>query len=75
MNDIILLEIFFAGVLVGSFIMLFFYTKSQKKLKEYQRKLEKTSVQSCEDNSRVGVLEAKIQTLEKALQAALNKEN
>ena len=42
-----------------------------KKLKEYQRKLEKTSVTSDEESSKVAVLEAKIATLEKALESAL----
>lgn len=67
--------IFVAGLLVGVLIMGIFQSRVAGRLKEYQRKLEKTSVQSSEDSSKVAVLEAKIQTLEKALQSALeNKE-
>lgn len=72
--DYTLLAIFFAGVLLGFIIGMLFYSRSQKRLKEYQRKLEKTSVQSSEDTSKVSVLEAKIEVLEKALKSALEKE-
>jgi len=70
----VILMTFIAGILTGIFWAAAFYSPIQTKLKEYQRKLEKTSVQSTEDSSKVDVLEAKIQTLEKALQEALNKE-
>jgi Protein of unknown function (DUF1049). len=71
----VILGAFVAGILAGVFWAVAFYTPIQAKLKEYQRKLEKTSVQSSEESSKVEVLEAKIATLEKALQAAIeNKE-
>lgn len=71
----VLLTFFVAGILTGTFWAAAFYSPVQKKLKEYQRKLEKTSVQSDEESSKVAVLEAKIATLEKALQSAIeNKE-
>jgi predicted exporter len=63
-----------AGVLVGIFYACSFFRPVQKKLKEYQRKLEKTSISSDEESSKVSVLKAKIATLEKALESALNKD-
>lgn len=73
--DFTLLLALFIGFIIGVLFMAFFYIRSNKKLKEYQRKLEKTSVQSTEDSSKVAVLEEKIKVLEKALQSALeNKE-
>lgn len=71
----IILFDFVAGLLVGIFWAAAFYIQVQKKLKEYQRKLEKTSVQSTEDSSKVSVLESKIEVLEKALKSALDKNN
>lgn len=71
----VILTTFVLGTLAGIFWAAAFYFPIQAKLKEYQRKLEKTSVQSTEDNCKVEVLEAKIQTLEKALQSALDKNN
>lgn len=70
----VVLAFFIAGILTGTFWAVAFYMPIQKKLKEYQRKLEKTSVQTDEESSKVAVLEAKIATLEKALQAALEKD-
>lgn len=67
--------IFVAGLVVGALWAGTFHISTQKKLKEYQRKLEKTCVQSDSDSSKVEVLEAKIQTLEKALQSALESNN
>lgn len=64
---------FIAGILAGALWILSFYFSSKTKLKEYQRKLEKTSLQSGEESSKAAVLEAKIQTLEKALKTALEK--
>lgn len=71
--DYVLIAVFFAGVLLGIIFMSIFYAKSQRKLKEYQRKLEKTSIQSDEGSSKVEVLQAKIEVLEKALKSALEK--
>lgn len=71
----VILMTFVAGILTGIFWAAAFYKPVQTKLKEYQRKLEKTSVQSTEESSKVAVLEEKIKVLEKALQSALeNKE-
>lgn len=71
----VILWTFIAGILAGVFWAAAFYKPVQTKLKEYQRKLEKTSVQSTEESSKVAVLEEKIKVLEKALQSALeNKE-
>lgn len=71
--DFTLIAVFFAGILIGILLMSIFYFRSEKKLKEYKRKLEKTSIKTDEGSSKVAVLEAKIQTLEKALQSALEK--
>ena len=70
----VILMAFIAGVFAGIFWAVAFYSPIQKKLKEYQRKLEKTSVQSDEETSKVSVLEEKIKVLEKALQSALGNE-
>lgn len=71
----ILLVFFVAGTLAGIFWAASFYAPVGNKLKEYQRKLEKTSVATDEESSKVAVLEEKIKTLEAALQSALeNKE-
>jgi len=71
----VLLTFFVAGMLAGVFWAAAFYSPIQNKLKEYQRKLEKTSVLTDEGSSKVEVLEEKIKTLEKALKSALeNKE-
>jgi len=67
--------LFIAGMFVGIFWVASFYWPLNEKIKEYQKKLEKTSVQSDEDTSKVAVLEEKIKTLEKALDEALNKNN
>lgn len=69
----ILVVAFIDGVLAG-FLFLYGYLRdSNFKLKEYQRKLEKTSVSADCDSSKVAVLEAKIEVLEKALKSALDK--
>lgn len=71
----VILTFFIVGVLAGIFWAASFYLPVEKRLREYQRKLEKTSVQTDEESSKVAVLEEKIKTLEKALQSALeNKE-
>jgi len=63
----------FTGIFAGMLLIIPAYKKADNKLKEYQRKLEKTSVQSSEDSSKVSVLQAKIEVLEKALKSALDK--
>lgn len=70
--NITYLEIFAVGFIIGFLIMGIAFLRSEKRLKEYKRKLEKTSINSTEESSKVSVLEAKIQTLEKALQSALD---
>ena len=44
-----------------------------KKINSYERELEKESILSTENSSRVKVLESKIEVLEKALENALKK--
>ncbi len=50
-----------------------FYLAQKEKLNAYKRELEKSSITNSSSTSRVEVLEAKIATLEKALDDALNK--
>lgn len=71
--SVLILWAFAAGILLGTFWAAAFYSQIQTKLKEYQRKLEKTSVQTDEESSKIAVLEQKIQVLEKSLQSALEK--
>lgn len=71
----VILGAFIAGTLSGVFWAASFYSPLKIKLKEFQNKLEKTSIQTDEESSKVVVLEAKIKTLETALQAKIeNKE-
>jgi hypothetical protein len=60
---------FLAGLALG----LIFYFREKSKLIAYKRELEKTSVAAACDSSKAGVLEAKIQVLEKALQDVLKQ--
>lgn len=71
----VILAFFVIGVIAGILWAASFYSPVQNKLKEYQRKLEKTSIQGDEESSKVAVLEEKIKTLEAALESALNKED
>ena len=71
---LVILIVFVCGIVVGTCWAATHYFPMQKRLKVYQRQLEKTSVKTTEESSKVAVLEAKIQTLEKALHNALNKE-
>lgn len=64
-----------AGIIIGFVWGWAYYISASEKLKEYQRKLEKTSVNAECDNSKVSVLESKIEVLEKALKSALEKNN
>ena len=64
-----------AGVVAGACFVIPGVFSAETKLKEYKRKLEKTSVQSSCDSSKVDVLESKIQVLEKALKSALEQKN
>ena len=65
--------IFGLGILAGGFLGLYFAFVQKEKLKTYKRQLEKVSVISDADSSRVEVLEAKIKTLETALKQSLEK--
>lgn len=69
----VMMTFFVVGILTGTLWAAAFYSPAQNKLKEYQRKLEKTSVQSDEESSKVAILEEKIKVLEKALESALQK--
>lgn len=71
----IILATLIAGLTAGAAWMGSFYFISMNKLKEYRRKLEKDSVAAECESSKIGVLEAKIEVLEKALQSALNKDS
>ena len=66
---IVLLTGFFAGLCW----MAQFYLTQKEKIKAYKRELEKSSVSNSSNSSKVEVLEAKIATLEKALDDALKK--
>lgn len=62
-----------AGIIAGFTWMFANYLASQEKFKEYKKKLEQTTVTAECDSSKVSVLEAKIEVLEKALKSALEK--
>ena len=64
--------VFILGFVVGVLLMNIFIIVKNKKINQYQRKLEKESISSDENAARVKVLESKIQVLEKALDNALN---
>ena len=72
MNTYILYAlIFFAGTLLGIVLMGLKLRVKNSTLNSYKRELEKESISSTESSSRVKVLEAKIEVLEKALENAL----
>lgn len=64
-------SLFTCGFLLGIFLMNLIVNVKDEKLKNYKRKLEKESVSSDENSSKIKVLESKIQVLEKALENAL----
>lgn len=66
--------IFGTGTLAGFSFAAFNYAGKMESLNAYKRKFEKMSVQSDCDDTRVKSLEAKIQTLEIALQNALKND-
>ncbi len=61
------------GILTGGCVLGRYYLTEKEKLNAYKRELEKSSVNNSSNSSKVKVLEAKIATLEKALNDALNK--
>lgn len=71
----VLVGLFAIGFLAGSCWIGSYFFLTQDKLKEYKRKLELTSIGAEHKDSRVNVLESKIEVLEKALKSALEKNN
>ena len=65
--------VFLCGFLSGIICLGQFYIVQKEKLSAYKRELEKSSITNNSSVSKVEVLEAKIATLEKALDDALNK--
>lgn len=63
--------IFCAGTLFGIILMGLKLRVKNSAINSYKRELEKESISSTESSSRVKVLEAKIEVLEKALENAL----
>lgn len=63
-------SIFLLGLLIGVLATTLYNNKRFNALK---RNEEKNSITSTESQAKVKVLEAKIQTLEKALESALKK--
>ena len=60
----------FLGIISGVFLCL---ACQKEKTAPYKRQLEILSVKNDSDSSKISTLEAKIKTLEKALDQALNK--
>jgi len=71
----VIFGVFIAGLLAGYAWMFTAYLTCQEKFKEYKRKLEQTTVTAESGSSKVDVLQAKIEVLEKALKSALEKNN
>ena len=67
------LSVLGVGVFVGVCLLGQLYLSEKNKLNAYKRELEKSSVTNSSNSSKVQVLEAKIATLEKALNDALNR--
>lgn len=65
--------VFIIGILTGISIMNLTINVKNEKINSYKRELEKESIVSTENSSRVKVLESKIEVLEKALENALRK--
>ena len=64
---------FACGTLFGIFLMNIILFSKNAKISSYARQLEKESISSTENSSKVKVLESKIEVLEKALENALKK--
>ena len=62
-----------AGIFSGAGVVGLFLGVQKDKVKAYKRELEKTSVSGEANASKVDVLEAKIQTLEKAFSAVVDE--
>ena len=65
------LILFVYGIITGILLMTLVLSAKTSKLNIYKRELEKESVKTDENNSKVKVLEAKIKVLEKALDNAI----
>ena len=70
-TNIYMIVMIILGVLVIA--LIFTVSGMSKTIKAYKKQLEKMSVNNDSSSSRVEVLEAKIKTLETALQKALDK--
>lgn len=67
------LSVLGVGIFAGVCLLGQLYLSEKNKLTAYKRELEKSSVSNSSNSSKVQVLEAKIATLEKALDDALNR--
>ena len=65
--------ILLSGIFVGAGTVYMFLSAQKEKVKAYQRELEKTSISGLDNASRVEVLEAKINTLEKAFNTVIDE--
>ena len=65
--------IMIAGLFAGIALTLPFYSAELDKIAAYRRELERREVKSDTSSSKVRVLEAKVQVLEKALRDALSR--
>jgi len=65
--------IFSTGVITGACALFVKNSNLRSQINAYKKKHEKMSVIQDSSTSEVGVLKAKIDTLEKALEKALNK--
>ncbi len=68
-----MVTMFLFGFALAVFLMTLKMNVKNAKLNSYKRELEKESIASDESNSKVKVLESKIEVLEKALENALKK--
>lgn len=66
-------EIFIAGFIAGAVIISMFLSKTGKKIKAYERELERKTVKGQQVASKADVLEAKVKTLETALNSVLTE--
>ena len=65
--------ILMSGLIAGAGTVNLFLSAQKDKLKAYKRELEKTSISGTDKASRVEVLEAKIETLEKAFNTVIDE--
>lgn len=65
--------ILLSGLFVGAGTVYMFLSAQNKKLKAYQRELERASLTGVNSASRVEVLEAKIKTLENAFSTVIDE--